>query len=107
MAIIAVQAITGTGTTPVLVAAAVAGDSLALGDSFFVLFRNASAGVIALTLITPGDIQGLAIADRLVNLPIGDSLIKLDSRLYQNPSTKRADVTYSAVAGLTVGVFTI
>lgn len=107
MADINVQSIGITGLTPVYTAAAAAGDALQLGDGFFVHYKNGSAAAITVTLITPGTVSGLAVADRALTVPAGgDLMVKLDRRQYEDPVTGRAMATYSGVTTLSVAVLT-
>lgn len=106
MADINVQVIDADGLAPVHSAVAAGGDRLQVGGSLFAVFKNTSAAAITVTLETPGSVQGLAIADRAISVPAtnGEIFVSLDPGQYQNPTSGRAHVTYSAAAGLTVAV---
>lgn len=106
MANIDAQFIDADGLTPAYSAAAAGGDALQLVDNAFVVFKNTSAAAITVTLVTPGRSSGLDIADRAIVVPAtnGEVHVALERNLYRNPATGRADVTYSAAAGLTLAV---
>lgn len=106
MADLNIQTIDADGLTPAFAAAAGGGDHLQLGTDAFAVFRNGSGGSITVTFVTPGDVSGLAVADRAVVVAAGaEAWVALDSSVYKDPTTDRAHVTYSGVTSLTVGVF--
>lgn len=106
MANIDAQYIDADGLTPAYSAAAAGGDALQLVDNGFVIFKNTSAAAITVTLVTPGQSGGLDISDRTISVPAtnGEVHVALNREQYRNPATGRADVTYSAAAGLTLAV---
>lgn len=66
--------------------------------------KNGSAASINVTIPTPGTVDGLAIADRVVAVPAGAEVrIRTDSRSYQQPDGS-AHINYSAVTSVTVAV---
>lgn len=66
--------------------------------------KNASAGSINVTLITPGTIDGLAIADRVIAVAAGaETRIRTDNDAYRQ-SDGSVHIDYSAVASVTVAV---
>jgi hypothetical protein len=104
MALIAVQPLTTSGLAPTFAAASAGGDTAPIGSDFYLVVRNGGGAPITVTVVTPGTIKGLAIADTALSVPAaGEGFIPLDS-IYRNPNTGRADITYSAVTSVTVGV---
>jgi hypothetical protein len=104
MALIAVQPVPVSGLAPSYVSASAGGDQAPIGTGLFLEVRNGGGASITVTVVTPGNYKGLAIADTALVIPAaGNGLIPLDS-VYRNPSTGRADITYSAVTSVTVGV---
>jgi hypothetical protein len=106
MALLPSQTISEAGAAVTLVAAAVGGDTYDLTDSEAVLVvRNADASSKTVTVVTPGTVSGLAIADRALVIAAGAfALLPLDKGDYRDPATGLASITYSAVTSVTVGV---
>lgn len=108
MANIDAQSVDLDGLTPVYSAAAAGGDAVAAGDEVVYHFKNASAGAITVTAVTPGTVQGLAVEDRALVVPANSELfVKLPPSMFQNPSTKRVNLTYSGVVSLSLAVLTV
>ncbi|SMF86124.1 hypothetical protein [Streptomyces sp. Amel2xC10] len=90
-----------------LVAAAGAGDTAQTGAGVFLAVKNADSGSHTVTIATPGTVDGLAIADRAVAVPAGQTfLVPLTDR-YRDPSTGRAAISYDGVTSVTVGVIRV
>lgn len=103
MAVLDTQVINAAGIEPAYDAAAGGGDSCAPGT--FLHYKNGSGSPITVTLVTPGTIAGLAIADRAVVVGAGDeSMVRVGDE-YRNPATGLCSITYSDVTTLTVGCF--
>ncbi|MEI5520660.1 hypothetical protein WB388_08600 [Streptomyces brasiliscabiei] len=90
-----------------LVAAAGGGDTAQTGSGVFLRVANADASPHTVTLVTPGTVDGLAIADRAVVVPAGQTFDIPVTDRYRNPSTGRAAITYDGVTDVTVGVFRV
>lgn len=104
MATVPLQSISASGSVPAYTACAAGGDELVIGDAAFAFFKNTSTAAITVTFVTPGTVRGLAIADQPLTVGAGGELmVALDRDLYAN-ANRRAGVTYSAVAGLSVAV---
>jgi hypothetical protein len=104
MALIAAQTVSTAGLAPTFASASAGGDQAPVGGGYFLVVRNGGASPVTVTVVTPGTIKGLAIADTaLVIAAAGEGIVPMDS-IYRNPSTGRADITYSAVTSVTVGV---
>jgi hypothetical protein len=89
------------------VAASGGGDTLLPGDKTYLLVKNASAGVITVTVarFPATDSEGQAETGLAVSVPIttGEKWIgPLSAGRYMNPATGNVEVTYSGVTSLTV-----
>ena len=74
----------------------------------FLHFKKSGAGSCLVTIITPGNVQGLAIADQTVTVPAstGDVMIgRLDAQTYADPLTGLMTFSLGEITGLSVGVF--
>lgn len=88
------------------VAATAGGDTAEIAPGNFLVINNGSGGSITTTIATPGTVDGLAIADATVVTAAGKiGIIPLASIFRQ--ATGRANITYSAVADLTVAVYQV
>lgn len=106
MATVSTQQIGKTGTAPTYSAADAAGDRVTPGEGTFLHVKNASAAGITVTLVTPGTVDGLAVADRTSNSVAagGEDFISLaNAKLYRS-SDGLADLTWSATASVTFAV---
>lgn len=66
--------------------------------------KNGSAASINVTIPTPGTVDGLAIADRVVAVPAGAEVrIRTDARSYRQTDGS-VHIDYSAVTSVTVAV---
>lgn len=105
MAILAVTNVpVATGVTVATVPAASGGDEAPTGPGRFLYVKNASAGSVTVTVVTPGTVSGLAIADASLVVAAGASGIIPLANIFAN-ALGRAPITYSAVTSVTVGVF--
>ena len=109
MATLPVQTVTATGTTPDYDAASPTGDKVRPGGRVVLHFRNAGLDPVTVTLVTPGTVQGLAIADRTVTVPAaGDVLVTVSADLYADPADSGlASFTYSATTDVTVAALRV
>ncbi|MEU9972346.1 hypothetical protein [Streptomyces sp. NPDC051014] len=85
-------------------AAAAGGDTAPTGPGRFLYVKNGSGSSITVTVATPGEISGLAIADPTISIGAGKAGTIPLSRLFAG-ADGRAAVTYSAVTTVTVGAF--
>lgn len=104
MAALTLQVLVPGGSASVLTAAAGGGDTCAAGDGVFLEANNGSGAPITITLVTPGTVDGLAIADRAVIVPAGERWKIPVPRLFAK-ADGQCDLTYSGVTTLTVGCF--
>lgn len=105
MATLAIQTIDNDGLTPAYVAASAGGDKVVPGAGSYVHVKNGSGASITVTLVTPGSVDGLAIADRAVAVGAGAEAKIAVPNLYKDPTDGLAALTYSAVTSLTIGSF--
>ena len=104
----ATQAATVAGLNPVAFTAPDAlGDVVDPGT--ILLVQNDSGGLITVTVQTPGDVNGLAIAENAVAVAAGAMCaVRLDAQTYQRPNgvadAGKVYVDYSAVASVTRAV---
>lgn len=102
MAALTIQSIDQDGLTPSYTAAAGGGDTVVVGAGSFLHVKNGGGGSITVTLVTPGTVSSLAIADQTVSVGAGaESMIALPD-LYKDPATGRGSITYSGVTTVTV-----
>ena len=108
MATLTVQNITKSGDEPNHTAAAGGGDEYANNGQTMLSLINGSGGAIVATFVTQATTDGLAVADRTVSIPAGETrwVVDLDPNVYNVPATGRVQVTYDGVSSLTVGAFT-
>lgn len=99
--------LTGIRFDDKLVAAAAGGDTAQTGDGVLLAVKNADTVSHTVTLVTPGSVDGLAIADRPMPVPAGQTFVIPVTDLYRDPATGRASITYDAVTLVTVGVFRV
>lgn len=101
----AAQLDVATGTAPTFTAADVAGDTVASDSSgrLFFVVKNASAGAITVTVVDPRTTEaGAAYGDPTYSVAAGgERWIPLEP-FFRNPATGLVNVTYSAVASVTV-----
>lgn len=100
------QQLTSSGSAAVFTAAdLVNGNNYLAGAGRVLLFRNAGAGLVNVTLVTPGVVDGLAVADRVISVPNGSVpfLVSLNEASgYRDPNT--GEVTLTAAAAVDVAV---
>lgn len=106
MAALAVNVVplTGLQLDGALVSASAGGDDAPTGAGLLLAVKNGDASAHTVTLVTPGTVNGLAIADRTVSVAAGTTeLIPLISD-YRDPATGRASITYDGVTSVSVAV---
>ncbi len=107
MALLATQKVVRTGLAPTYAAAAAGGDTFTPGQAVMLHVKNASAGALTVTVVTPGTTSGQAIDDIIVSVPAttGDRMIgPLPGSLITNTATGVGNITYSGVTSLTVAI---
>lgn len=94
----------GLSVTDNLAAASGGGDSAPVGPRRFLVVRNGDAAPHTVTVVTPGTVSGLAVADATVTVAAGKtSAIPLTAAF--KGANGRAAITYDGVTSVTVGVF--
>lgn len=98
----------GTGAT--YHAASAGGDKVTPTEGTFLHVVNGGASPTTVTIVTPGTVAGLAVADRETD-PIAagdDDFINLsDTRTYRNPADGLADITWSETTSVTFAVLRV
>lgn len=110
MATLATQSVTRAGVAPTYAAAAAGGDRFTPSTDTFLHVKNASAGALTVTVVTPRtDAYGNAIADNAISVPAsGERMIgPFPADWYGSTTDGLADITYSGVTSLTIGAFTV
>ncbi len=111
MATLTVQPLNRTGLdlTAALTAAAVGGDEFANGDlQVFFAIDNGGGAPITVTFVTEETIDGLAVADRdVVVVNATQTLVGPFPPSVYNDADKKVQVTYSAVASVTVAAIVL
>jgi len=102
MAALSVQSVSTAGTAPTYAPASAGGDTAPVGNGRVLHVFNGSGASVTVTVVTPGTVNGLAIADAALVVPAGDSGFVPLTNIYRNPSTGLANVTYSAVTTVEV-----
>lgn len=104
MALLATQTAVQGGLTPAYTAVS-ASDTAVPGDNVVLHVKNAGASPDTVTLVTPGVVSGLSIADQTVTVPAGgERFIPLIAALYQDPSTGLATIQHSFLTSVTAAV---
>ncbi|MGW6295169.1 hypothetical protein [Streptomyces sp. NPDC055058] len=100
--------LTGLRFDDLAVAAASGGDDCATGAGVLLVVHNGSAGSVTVTLATPETVDGdLDVEDRQVAVAAAAwAVIPVTSR-YRNPSTGRADISYSPATDVDVAVIRV
>lgn len=89
------------------VAATGSGDDCETGPGVLLLVNNADTSPHTVTLVTPREVDGLAISDREIVVSDGvDQAIPVGHE-YRDPSTGRATINYDAVTDVNVAVIRV
>jgi hypothetical protein len=88
-------------------AAASGGDTCQTGAGVLLMVKNGDASSHTVTLVTPGTVNGLAIADRAVPVDAGVELGIPVTNDYRDPATGRASITYDGVTSVEVAVIRV
>lgn len=104
MATLATTALVSAGNAVPFVAASAGGDAAQTGDTLVLLVKNGDASSHTVTLVTPGTVDGLAVADRAVVVAAGTTVAIPLKDVYTNPATNLASFSYDAVTSVTVAV---
>ena len=106
--VLAVQQITKAGITPAFTAANADGHSILNDGLTFLEVKNAGAEM-TVTIATPQTVDGLAVADRVVTVPLttGDKMIGPFGTDYNQADGSGLLVTFSRVSDVTCGAFRV
>lgn len=106
MATYGTQSVNTVGTA-ITYGAVTAADRFLPADHCFLHVKNANAGTCTVTLVTPGTVDGLAIADRTVAILTGaEAMIALPAALYRS-SDGLGDVQFSPTSSVTAAVILV
>src|SRR5690606_4602762 len=95
--------VTSAGVAVTAVNASSGGDTIPYGARGRIANGDESATTV--TVATPGTVDGLAIADRDINIPAGGAGFVKPTVAYRDPETNRVSLTYSSVTSLTLEDF--
>lgn len=107
MATLSAQPVTHAGLTPTLTTASAGGDACKSGTGVLLVVKNGDAASHTVTLVTPGTVDGLAIAERTVTVAASATAYVPVTDTYRSPTTGLASWTYDAVTSVTVGVLRV
>ena len=110
MAVLSIQTVTRAGIAPTYAAAAAGGDKFAPDIDTVLHVKNASAGALTVTVVTPRQTSyGSDIADVAVSVPAaGERLIgPFPTEHFAGTADGLADITYSGVTSLTVAALKV
>lgn len=107
MATLVVQTTTRAGLEPVYIAADAEGDDFVNSGKEFIHIKNGDSSFHTVTIITPSTVDGLAVADRAVTIPVGEERIigPFPAAVYNEAGS--TSLTYDAVTSLTLGLFKV
>lgn len=106
MAALSLQVLVPGGSESTLAQAASGGDTCPAGPGVFLEVANGAASAVTVTLATPGNVEGLAISDREVSVPAGETWKIPVPKIFAK-ADGQCDVTYSATTDVTVGAFKV
>lgn len=106
---LAVQQVERAGLEPAYTAANVDGHSIANTGKEALHVKNDDASPINVTFLTPGTVDGQAVADRVQAVPAGEERIfgPFPKNIYDQPGTEVVHVDFSAVTSVTVAALRI
>ncbi|MFJ8140653.1 hypothetical protein [Streptomyces sp. NPDC096013] len=107
MAALSTQVPPLAGLAITFASAAAGGDTCLTGAGVVLLVKNGDSASHTVTLVTPGTVNGLAIADRPVPVAAGAMEAIPVTADYRDPSTGRASITYDAVTSMQVAVLRV
>lgn len=94
----------GVSITASAVAADVAGDTAPVGSGRFLYVANGDVAAHTATVVTPGTVSGLDVADAALTVAAGEAGIIPLTRVFSG-TNGRASITYDDVTSVTVAVF--
>jgi hypothetical protein len=103
MAALAAQTVGTSGVVLTMNSAAVGGDTVPAGSTL--VFTNTDTVTVTVTVVTPGTVDGLAIADRTFTVAQNATVAIQPNRNFVDSETTSTSLTYSGVTALKVAVF--
>lgn len=104
MATLSAQDLPLGGLQPTYAAATGGGDTAPVGDKLVLHVRNGGAGSITVGAVTPGTVGNLAVGDAALAVAAGEDGFLPLNRVYRDPTSGRAPITYTGVTSVTVAV---
>lgn len=105
------QAISRSGLDPAYTAANADGHTITNGGRMFIHVKNGDTSSKTITVTTPGEVDGLAIADRTVTIAAGEEAVigPFPPAIYNTDPgvTDKITVTFSAVTSVTIAALTL
>lgn len=96
-----VQRVTRDGIVPSLVAANLDGHSITNDGRVFLYAKNTDTVAHTVTVVTPGQVHGLNVADLAVSIPAGGE--RMLGTFPVGAFGRTTDINYDAVTGVTIG----
>lgn len=108
MATQTVQNVTRAGVNPTYASAAVGGDEFVNTGKELIHIKNGDSSNMTLTVATQGTVDGQAVADRTVVVPLGGETVlgPFPTSVY-NDTNNKVQLTYSSVTSLTLGILNV
>lgn len=108
MALLTTQTAVQAGITPSYAAVA-SSDTAVPGDNVILHVKNAGGSADTVTIVTPGTVRGLAVADQTVTVAAttGDKMIALPADLYADPTTGLVTIQHSFTTSVTCAVIAV
>lgn len=107
MAIRATETVDADGLVATYHAASAGGDKVSPGPGQGIHVVNGNAAPTLVTLVTPGTVDGLAVADRVVTVANGTEAFISVPDTYRNSADGLADITWSVTATVTFAAIRI
>lgn len=108
MATRATETVDRDGLSATYHAASAGGDKVTPGAGVAIHVINGSVADVDVTLVTPGTVEGLAVADRVVTAAASSAnTFVAVPEIYRNPTDALASITWEATADVTFAVIRI
>jgi hypothetical protein len=108
MATLTTQVVTRAGIQPTYAACAGGGDSFVPTERTYLHIKNGSGGAITVTVVAVGNVlPNMAVPSVVVSVTAGQErkIGPFPYEYFADPTDGLADITYSGVTSLTIGVF--
>lgn len=107
MALLSPQSVTHAGLAPTYLPATSGGDTCPTGSGLLLAVKNGDSVSHTVTLVTPGTVDGLAVADRAIAVGAGVTMLIPVADVYRDRSTGLASITYDGVTSVTVAAIRV